>query len=85
MPEINDAPTNLVLAQLRQMQDEAQAFRAEVQAGFAQVQTDFKTVRSEISVILRQTIGEVYKANKTFAGFADLEARIEAIEQKLFA
>ena len=70
-------PTNLVLEQLR-------LIRAGMDALNEKMDAEFKAVRHEISVIRRQTIGEVYKANKTFASFADLEARIEALEHKVY-
>ena len=85
-------PASLVLELLRQMRTEtaqmgteATAFRSEVNARFDKIDTEFKAVRQEISVIRRQTIGEVYKANKTFAGFADIEARREAVEHRVFS
>ena len=72
-------PVSLVLELLRQtrtetaqMRAESNAFRSEVNARFDKIDSEFKPVRHEISVIRRQTIGEVYKANKTFAGFADI-------------
>ena len=85
-------PASLVLELLRQMRTEAAqmrveatAFRSEVNARFDKVDSEFKAVRHEISVIRRQTIGEVYKANKTFASFADIEARLEAVEHRVFS
>ena len=75
-------------AESAQMRVEAAAFRKEMNDRFdalsSRMESEFKAVRGEISVIRRQTIGEVYKANKTFAGFADLEARMEAVEHKVF-
>ena len=82
-------PASLVLEMLRQMRTEAAAFRTEANARFdalsSKMDSEFKAVRHEISVIRRQTIGEVYKANKTFASFADIEARLEAVEHRVFS
>ena len=67
---------------------EAAAFRPEMNDRFdaltSKMESEFKAVRGEISVIRRQTIGEVCKASKTFAGFADIEARLEAVEHRVF-
>ena len=71
-------PTNLVLEQLWLIRAGMDEMRDEMRS-------EFKAVRHEISVIRRQTIGEVYEANKTFAGFADLEAWIEALEHKVYS
>ena len=78
MPKSAAEPANLVLEQLRLIRTSIESFQTETRA-------EFKAVRQEISVIRRQTIGEVYKANKTFAGFADIEARLEAVERKVYA
>ena len=71
-------PTNPVLEQLRLM-------RTDMALRFEKVDDRFDKLDKEISILRRRTIGEAYKANKTFASFADLEARLEAVERKVFA
>ena len=78
MPKSPSEPSNLVLEQLRLIRASIESFQTETR-------TEFKAVRNEISIIRRQTIGEVYKANKTFAGFADIEMRLEAVGRKVFS
>ena len=51
-------PTNLVLEQLRLM-------RADMALRFEKVDDRFDKLDKEISILRRQTIGEVYKADKT--------------------
>ena len=75
MPKAPAEPTNIVLEQLRLMREDHATFAA-------RVMEEFKLVRSEISILRRQTIGEVYKANKTFASFSDLEERVEPLERR---
>ncbi len=81
MPKSPQEPVNLMLEQLRLLRERIVTLDAKMDAGFAKVDSEFKVVRQKISVIRRQTIGEVYKANTTFAGFADLEARLGAVER----
>lgn len=82
-------PTSLVLEVLRQMRADAVEFRSEVSAEFKSVRQEmtagFAKLEKEMSILRRQTIGEVYRSNKTFASFSDLEARLEALERKVFA
>ena len=78
-------PTNLVLEQLRLMRADMARRFDDVDARFEKVDDRFDKLDKDISILRRQTIGEVYKANKTFASFADLEARLEAVERKVFA
>ena len=78
-------PTNLVLEQLRLMRASIDALNVKVETRFEKMDGQFDRLGKEISILRRQTIGEVYKANKTFASFADLEARLEAVEHKVFA
>ena len=78
-------PTNLVLEQLRLMRASIDALNVKVETRFEKMDDRFDRLGKEISILRRQTIGEVYKANKTFASFADLEARLEAVEHKVFA
>ena len=68
-------PTNLVLEQLRLMRTDMARRFDEVGARFGKLDDRFDRLDKEVPLLRRQTIGEVYKANKTFACFADLEAR----------
>jgi hypothetical protein len=77
MPKPPVEPTNLILEQLR-------AMRAENAKRFDAMDNRFRTVRTAVRGIGSQVIAEVYKANKTVASFADLAARLEAVERKVF-
>ena len=68
-------PTNLVLEQLRLMRADMARRFDKVDARFGKLDDRFDKLDRDVSILRRQTIGEVYKANKTFASFADLEAR----------
>ena len=85
MPKSSSEPANLVLEHLRLMRDQMDRIEKRLSSTDEKIDREFKAVRNEISVIRRQTIGEVYKANKTFAGFADIEMRLEAVERKVFS
>jgi hypothetical protein len=88
MPKSSAEPTNLVLEQLRVMRAEATEMRAETNARFdkleAKMDREIGDLKTAVRALGRQTIAEVYKANKTFAGFSDFEARLEAFERKVF-
>ena len=60
MPE----PTNLVLEQLRLMRTSIDALNVKADDGFNKLGND-------ASILRRQIIGEVYKANKTFGSYAE--------------
>jgi hypothetical protein len=84
MPKPPVEPTNLILEQLRAMRAEnAKRFDA-MDNRFAALETEVRTVRTAVRGIGSQVIAEVYKANKTVASFADLAARLEAVERKVF-
>ncbi len=91
MPKSPTEPTNLVLEQLRLMRAENSKNFAAIDNRFAAVddrftalETEIKSVKTAVRGIGVQVLAEVYKANKTFAGFANLEARHEAVERKVF-
>ena len=85
MTKKSDGPANFILEQFRLLRSSIDALGVKIESLDNKVAFEFKAVRQEISVIRRQTIGEVYKANKTFAGFADIEARLEAVERKVYS
>ena len=74
----NPEPSNLVLEQLR-------AMRAENSKQFEELKREIAGLKVAVRGIGHQTLAEDYKANKTFGGFSDLEARLEAVERKVFA
>ena len=92
MPKSPTEPTNIVLEQLRLMRGEIAAldhkFTARFDAvddRFASLEAEIKGLKTAVRSIGHQVLAEVYKANKTFASFANLEARLEAVERKVFA
>jgi hypothetical protein len=76
-------PTNLVLEQLRAMRAEATAFRAETSERFDRLESEIKGIKTEMRGLKLQSIAEIYKANLTVASFADLDARLRVVEQKV--
>ena len=78
-------PTNLVLEQLRLMRASIEALNDKFDDRFRKLDDRFDKLGKDVAILRRQTIGEVYKANKTFASFADLEARLEAVGHKVFS
>ena len=64
-------PTNLVIEQLRLMRASIDALNVKVDARFGKLDDRFDKLDRDVSILRRQTIGEVYKANKTFASFAE--------------
>ena len=89
MTEKSSEPANLVFELLRQMRAENNsrfdALSSKLDTLGVKNEVEFKAVRHEISVIRRQTIGEVYRSNKTFASIADFEERLEALEHRVFS
>lgn len=100
MPDENTPtePANLVLELLRQLRGEMLAFRSELADMRSEMATktdiaelnakldqEIGQVKTELRGMKLQTIAEIYKANLTVASFAELSARVDAIERKLLA
>ena len=82
MPKPAAEPTNLVLEQLRMMRMEMGSRFDKMDARFERVEADIADLKRHVRGLKLNTNAEIYKANLTVASFANLERRVQALEQK---